>query len=386
MDKKLKSHIFLIAFGVMLYAVLMNFSSVLKYLSRIVDVIMPIATGFIMAFILNVPMRGFEKLIRKLTHKNKHRPGEQFISVASLVSTILAVLLVLVLVFTLVIPAIVDSVVSLYEIVMQNWSKWAETLKEYEFIDTAKITEWLNSVSVKTIIEKLSSYAGGIISSTAGIIGSVFGTFADLGISVVIAIYVLLSKKTLSRQAKKVIKAYTRESTSNYIIHVCELIDKSYSKFLSGQCIESCILAVFMFLAFTLFRIPYGGLTGLLAGILAFMPYIGAFAACSIGAFLVLLAEPSKFILCIIVYLVVQYIENQFIYPHVVGSSVGLSAMWTLIAVLIGGSLFGVIGMIFFIPLMSVILILFKEMTNKHLNKKYNTNVFAQEKEDTTKE
>lgn len=124
------------------------------------------------------------------------------------------------------------------------------------------------------------------------------------------------------------------------------------------------------FVVFSIFRIPYGGLTGLLAGIFAFIPYIGAFAACAVGAFLVLIAEPSKFILCIIVYLVVQYIENQFIYPHVVGSSVGLSAMWTLIAVLIGGNLFGVFGMIFFIPLMSVILTLFKEATQRRIDKK----------------
>lgn len=259
---------------------------------------------------------------------------------------------------------------SLYEIIIQKWAEWSKLLKEYEFIDTAKITGWLNSINLKSIIEKLSTYAGSIITSTAGIIGGVFGTVANFGISVVIAMYVLLSKKSLSRQAKKVINAYAKENVAKYIFHICKLIDKAYSKFLSGQCIESCILAILMFVVFSIFRIPYSGLTGLLAGIFAFVPYIGAFAACAIGAFLVLIAEPSKFIMCIIVYLAVQYIENQFIYPHVVGSSVGLSAMWTLIAVLIGGNLFGIFGMIFFIPLMSVILTLFKEFTQTRLDKK----------------
>lgn len=370
MDNKIKSKIIPIAFGVVLFAILMNFSVVMKFLNNVSDVFMPIITGFIIAFILNVPMRGFEKLLKKLTSKSKRPPNAEFISAISLALTLIAVILVAVLAFTLIIPALISSIVSLYEIILQKWSEWSNLLKEYEFIDIAKITEWLNSVNLKSILEKLSAYAGSIITSTAGIISTVFGTLANFGISVVIAIYVLLSKKTLARQAKKVINAYAKENVANYIFHVCKLIDKAYSKFLSGQCIESCILALLMFVVFSIFRIPYGGLTGLLAGIFAFIPYIGAFAACAVGAFLVLIAEPSKFILCIIVYLVVQYIENQFIYPHVVGSSVGLSAMWTLIAVLIGGNLFGVFGMIFFIPLMSVILTLFKEATQRRIDKK----------------
>lgn len=370
MDNKIKSKIIPIAFGVVLFAILMNFSVVMKFLNNVSDVFMPIITGFIIAFILNVPMRGFEKLLKKLTSKSKRPQSAEFISAISLALTLIAVILVAVLAFTLIIPALISSIVSLYEIIIQKWSEWSNLLKEYEFIDTAKITEWLNSVNVKSILEKLSAYAGSIITSTAGIISTVFGTLANFGISVVIAIYVLLSKKTLARQAKKVINAYAKENVANHIFHVCKLIDKAYSKFLSGQCIESCILALLMFVVFSIFRIPYGGLTGLLAGIFAFIPYIGAFAACAVGAFLVLIAEPSKFILCIIVYLVVQYIENQYIYPHVVGSSVGLSAMWTLIAVLIGGNLFGVFGMIFFIPLMSVILTLFKEATQRRIDKK----------------
>lgn len=369
MDNKIKSKLIPVAFGVTLFALLMNFSAVTRFLGDIADVFMPVTTGFVIAFILNVPMRGFEKLLKKITGKNK-RPSEKFISMASLALTLAAVVLIGVLAVTLVIPALISSIVSLYEIIMQKWSEWSALLKEYEFIDTAKITEWLNSVNLKSLIEKLSVYAGSIITSTAGFIGTVFGTLTSFGISVVIAIYVLLSKKTLARQAEKVIRAYAKDTVAEYILHVCKLIDKAYSKFLSGQCIESCILAVLMFAVFSLFRIPYGALTGFLAGILAFVPYIGAFAACAIGAFLVLIAEPDKFILCIAVYLIVQYIENQFIYPHVVGSSVGLSAMWTLIAVLIGGSLFGVMGMIFFIPLMSVMLTLFKEITVKRLNKK----------------
>ncbi|MBQ5746608.1 MAG: AI-2E family transporter [Clostridia bacterium] len=133
---------------------------------------------------------------------------------------------------------------------------------------------------------------------------------------------------------------------------------------------EACILGALIAIAFSIFNIPYALLIGVLTAVSAFIPYVGAFIACAVGAFLVLLANPSQVILCIIVYLVVQFIENQFIYPHVVGTSVGLSALWTLIAVMVGGSLFGLFGMIFFIPLTAVIIKLLREYTESCLAKK----------------
>ena len=148
------------------------------------------------------------------------------------------------------------------------------------------------------------------------------------------------------------------------------LLRDTYARFLSGQCVEAIILGLLILIAFTIFRLPYAGITAMLTSICAFIPYIGAFCACGIGALLTLLAEPSKVIVCIIVYLVVQFIENQFIYPNVVGSSVGLSPLWTLIAVFVGGKLFGLLGMILFIPLAAVLYILVREDANRRLELK----------------
>ena len=136
---------------------------------------------------------------------------------------------------------------------------------------------------------------------------------------------------------------------------IAKLSHYTYAKFLSGQCVEVLILGTLIFLSFSIFRIPYAGLTAVLTAAFAFVPYIGAFLSCAIGMLLTLLAEPNKVILCLIVYQAAQFVENQFIYPHVVGSSVGLSPFWTLLAVLLGGKMFGVLGIIFFIPLMAVI-------------------------------
>ena len=165
---------------------------------------------------------------------------------------------------------------------------------------------------------------------------------------------------------KKLLYATLKKETTDKISEIGALSVETYSKFLSGQTIEAVILGVLIFISFSIFRLPYAALIAFLTSFFAFVPYVGAFASCAIGAFLILLDSPDKVITCIIVYLVVQFVENQFIYPHVVGSSVGLSPLWTLMAAIIGGNLFGIVGIIFFIPLAAVLYTLLQ----KHVNKK----------------
>ena len=165
----------------------------------------------------------------------------------------------------------------------------------------------------------------------------------------------VLGRRELDRQCRGFLCAYFKKPTAERICHVAKLTHDTYTKFFSGQCIEVLILGTMIFLAFSVFRIPYAALIAVLTAAFAFVPYIGAFASCLIGVLLTLMAVPEKAILCFIVYQMVQFIENQFIYPHVVGSSVGLSPLWTLLAALLGGKLFGIIGIVFFIPLAAVI-------------------------------
>ena len=194
--------------------------------------------------------------------------------------------------------------------------------------------------------------------------------FATIGISIVIMFYMLVSKKELQRQGRKLMYAYLKKEVAEKIEYIIELTYDTFSKFLSGQCLEAVILGSLIFIAFTIFRLPYAGLIAILTAIFSFIPYIGAFLACGIGVVLTLIASPQQAIMCFIVYQVVQFIENQFIYPYVVGNSVGLSPLLTLLAVLIGGNMFGVVGMIFFIPFVAVIYTLLRENTNKKLKQK----------------
>ena len=148
------------------------------------------------------------------------------------------------------------------------------------------------------------------------------------------------------------------------------MIRSTYTKFLTGQCVEACILGTLIFLSFTIFQLPYAVLVGVVTAICALVPYIGSFISCCLAVLLSLMVSPQKALITLIVYLVVQFIETQIIYPRVVGSSVGLSPMWTFLAVLLGGRMFGLLGMVLFIPLMSVIYTLLKEDVSKRLREK----------------
>ena len=254
----------------------------------------------------------------------------------------------------LAIPQLTASVKSIAVLVRANWPNWAALLNSYG-IDTTELTKLAASFNWKMAVEKLFTGAGVVIGSVVDLAGSTVTVTVNAVFAIVIMFYVLLGRRELGRQCRSFLCAYFKKPTAERICHVAKLTHDTYTKFFSGQCIEVLILGTMIFLAFSVFRIPYAALIAVLTAAFAFVPYIGAFASCLIGVLLTLMAVPEKAILCFIVYQMVQFIENQFIYPHVVGSSVGLSPLWTLLAALLGGKLFGIIGIVFFIPLAAVI-------------------------------
>lgn len=357
-----KSPLFLITFGVSLFAGLMNLHTLLLFLRNIIGLVFPILLGLLFAFVLNVPMRGFEKLLKKFATKRKRKPKERTIQSLSLFFTLLSIILVIAIACTMAIPALSTSIKSIYPLLKEKWPEWMSILSSYK-IDVSVITDWLSSLDMKQI----SNSADNLLGSAVNAATSTISIITNIVFGVVIAIYVLLSKSTLTIQAKKLTYANLKKGTADRICYMGALARDTYTRFLSGQCTEAIILGSLIFIAFTIFRLPYAGLIGFLTSLFAFVPYVGAFASCLFGVFLTLLVEPTRILVCIIVYMTVQFIENQFIYPHVVGSSVGLAPLWTLIAALIGGKLFGLVGIVFFIPLAAVLYILIREDTNQKL-------------------
>ncbi len=373
MDKKLKNNLMLVAFGVLLFAAVMNIGTVWGFLGGLLHLALPLVIGFVLAFVLNVPMSGFERwLVKLLGEKNK-----KLARLLSLLLTLVCVILVVVLVCTLVIPELVSSGKSLYELVLRRWPNWVAGVESFlvtNGFDTAWFTQRFANLDIQKIVGEVLSSTGSVISSAFSIFSSAISSVSTIAIGVVLSVYTLLCKDELSRGATRLMRAFLRDGVTDYVLHVSRLINRTYSKFMSGQCVEACILGSLIFVAFSIAGIPYASITGVLTAVCAFIPYVGAFLSCFIGALLVLLAEPGKLILCVVLYLAVQFVENQFIYPHVVGTSVGLGAMWTLIAVILGGKLMGLLGMIFFIPLLAVVMSLVREQTDKALEKKEKAN------------
>ena len=343
----------------------MNLHAVLQFLRGVIGLIFPILLGLLVAFVLNVPMRGFERLLKRAFAKAKKKPKDRTLQTASLLLTLISIALVITIAGTLAIPALVSSVRSIVPLVKAKWPEWLAFLNSYE-IDLSMFTNWINGLN----LEQLTNNAGSILGSAVDAATSTISGIASFVFGVIIAVYILLSKSTLSRQVKKLTYANLKEETADRICYVSILARDTYAKFLSGQCTEAIILGILISIAFGLFRLPYAGLIGFLTSLCAFIPYVGAFASCAVGVFLTLLVDPQKALISIAVYLVVQFIENQFIYPHVVGSSVGLAPIWTLIAALIGGKLFGIAGIVFFIPLTATLYTLIREDTNYKLEQK----------------
>lgn len=375
-DQKTRRALFLIAFGVCLYAAMMHLDVVLGALSAAVDIFFPVLLGLGFAFVLNVPVSGMERLLHRAVGllPEGRRPGEGAITMASIALVLIAIAGVAVLGVTMLVPELIASARTVAPLLAERLPEIEESLAA-NGVDVEKLAQFFQGAGASSATAAAGSGAQGLLNLGLGsIASSVFAaarsTVSVLSSSVfafVIAIYVLASKCTLGRQVNRVMDAHLAPGHAARIRHVASLATDTYSKFLSGQCLEACILGTLIFLAFSLFRLPYAGLIGFLTALFAFVPYVGAFASCAIGAFLTLLASPEHALLCVIVYLAVQFIENQFIYPHVVGSSVGLSALWTLIAALVGGKLFGIVGIVFFIPIVAVLYELFRQWTNARL-------------------
>ena len=364
----MRSIMVLIAFAIVLFVGVTKIRAILALIIAVGKLILPILIGLIIAFVLNVPMKSFERLFYWSFPKAK-KLSKRVVYIICLILTLICVCLVLTLVATLAVPEIVDSVKSIYSILKDKIPELVKFLEKYD-IDATSVSAWFAAIDINSLIDKIGSGAETVLGSIIAFASSTVAGVASVIFALVISLYVLVSKDAVSRQAKKLLYTFTKKDIADKVCDVANLSNRIFSQYLSGQCIEACILGLLITIAFAVFRLPYAGLIGILTGISAFVPYVGAFAACFIGAFLILLVSPMQALVSIIIFCVIQFVETQFIYPHVVGGSVGLSPLLTLLAALVGGNLLGLFGIIFFIPLTAVIYTLLREYVNKKLAEK----------------
>ena len=367
-DSTIKKLRWLIVFAVVAVVVGWNYRSLFSLAMWLVGIASPFVLGGVMAFILNVPMRRIEKLLPMKENSKLRRP-------LSLCLTLILVIGVLMLVIFVVMPQLVETVFSLQNSIPAFLTRVKEAAESL-FAQNPEIADSISKIQidwksfVERVIEFLSTGAGTVLSSTVSAAMSIINGVVTFIIGLVFAIYILLQKEVLSHQLQKVMEAFLPEGVVKRTLEILSLISGTFSNFLAGQCLEAVILGSMFFLTLSFFQLPYALLVGVLIAFTALIPMFGAFIGCAIGAFLMLMVKPLDALIFLIIFFVLQQIEGNFIYPHVVGNSVGLPSIWVLVAVTVGGSAMGVVGMLIFIPICSVLYALLREEVDQRLDKR----------------
>ncbi len=372
-DKKTLKRIFLgVIACIAIYWLLHEPARVQSIFGAILSVLKPFILGGVLAFIINVPMRAMENGFLKKINKSGLR------RLIAVVLTFVVVLLIISAVFWLLIPQIISTVnlliPSIYEFALET-KDWAlEILNDKpELKAWLKLNTDLENTNLDTLIQNALTIAKNsvttIIGGAVSAVESVFSAVFDFVIGIVFAIYCLFQKETLARQGRKLLYAFLKEKTADKIIRVLRLTNSTFSNFLSGQCVEVCILGLMFAVVMSIFRMPFVPLISVLIAVTAFIPIVGAWTGCVLGAFFIFVESPILALWFVLMFVVLQQIENSMIYPKVVGTSVGLSGMWVLLAVSVGGELMGIAGMFLMIPMVSVVYTLVQELTHKKLEK-----------------
>lgn len=368
----------LIAFAVLLYLGIQNLAVVLKYVKLLWGLLLPFVLGGAMAFVLNVPMSFIERhLFGKVREKNNKagKAASKLARPVSLVLSIVFVILLILIVVLVVAPELGTTLVSVVKKVEEDIplaQKWITDT----FNGDSEIVKWASAIEIDpqkildSIVSVLKNGADNLVSSTITVTMGIVSMAVNFAIGFVFACYVLLQKEKLGKQVLKATYAILPVKVVEYQSHVCTLASKIFASFITGQCIEAVILGSMFFVTMTIGRFPYAMLIGVLISFTALIPVFGGIIGCWVGFFLLLMVSPLKAFMFLGLFVILQQIEGNLIYPHVVGNSVGLPAIWVLMAVTLGGNLMGIVGMLIFIPLVSVLYTLFREWVYARLDKK----------------
>jgi len=366
---QIKQRLLVVCGGVAFYCVLQNLPAAAAVLSWSFGVLAPFLAGGAIAFVLNVPMRAIEALLPAGKRRRALRRP------LALLLTLAAVAGVLTLAGCVVGPGVGDAVRSIAGQLPEASRRAQERLAELESLlpQLQSLAETID-FDWKTLSEKavalLQSWGSGLVSSGGGLIGGVVSGVSTFVIGLIFSFYILLQKERLGRQSRQALYALFPERWADRALSVLRLANRTFSSFLSGQCVEAVILGSLFAVSMTVLRMPYALLVGVLIAVTALIPVVGAFIGCIVGALLIAVTNPWQALGFIVLFLALQQIEGNLIYPHVVGNSVGLPSIWVLAAVTLGGKLMGVAGMLFFIPLCSVLYALFRDFVKERLKEK----------------
>lgn len=353
--------------AILFYSIVENPTAASRVVGTLFSLVFPLLLGCGIAFVLNLPMRQLEKFVL-VRPKNKRlirlrRP-------ICLVLSIVFILAAITLVMGLVVPELVKAIGTLASAVpafLESVQKWSvEHAGDYP-----QVKDWINSISIdwSALANKLVGYvtsgASNLVGGTVSFVSALAGSITNAAIGIIFAVYILLNKETLKRQLRSFLYAAMPHSPLEKLLYVARLTKNTFESFVTGQCLEACILGTLCWLGMLILRLPYAPMIGALVAFMALIPMVGAFLSMGIGAFMIFMVNPMQALWFVIFLLVLQQIEGNLIYPHVVGSQVGLPGMWVLAFIFVGGAVSGLIGMMFAVPVGSVIYTLVKAWVRK---------------------
>ena len=373
MDKKQVKTLVLGAMScILLYWFLNDMERVKTMVGGVFRLVQPFLVGACIAFILNVPMRAIEKQIKRIPKF----PADRAVSI---LLTLAALGLVVALVVYLLVPQVRET----GEIIAQQLPPFVARVETgiMGFLEeNPQIADWLReytdmeSMNWKAMVDQaidfLGSGLGKVVGNTVGVVKGFISSIWSVFVSLIFSLYCLGNKERLARQGRRLLYSFLPERWADEIIRVGRLANSTFSNFLSGQCIEVIILGSMFALTMSILRMPYVPLVSVLVAVTAFVPIVGAWIGCALGALFILVNDPMQALAFVVMFLILQQIENNLIYPRVVGTSVGLPSMWTLAAVTVGADIMGVAGMVLMIPICSVLYTLLREFTEDRVKVK----------------
>ena len=366
----------LILFAAVVVLCVMYSGQIVRWIFLGIDILEPFAVGGMIAFVLNLPMKFVEE---RLLGRWKGKATDKLRRPLSLLAAIVFVAVLIVIVVMAVLPQLGRTINDLGQKIPEFFQQVVAWLGDLErqypqlgqylgpFLDSGESLEqsWASMDQLAArLMDFLKEGGVSVITTTIGVASGIIGTFVKGIISFIFALYILAAKEKLADQGKRILHAFAPEKVEKGTLSLCSLLYRNFSHFITGQCVEAVIIGTIFVITMSLFRMPYAVMIGVLIAFTALIPVVGAFIGCILGAFLILVDAPEMAFWFVVLFLIIQQIEGNLIYPRVVGESVGLPAIWVLAAVSVGGSLFGFAGMLVFIPLVSTGYMLLRDEVN----------------------
>jgi len=360
LDNKEKQLLKVLLSAILFYFIILRIDTVMSFAKGTVSLLKPFIYGAALAFVINVPMIKVESALQSHGVKKGTRGIAFLLTIVMFICVVAAFL-------TIVVPQLARTVTTLIDHLQYFVDTTIPALLESHGENLTFIEEYIVSLNINwqqmghQLIDWLKNFAVSLLDNGSSVVVGFVSGFTTALFALIFSIYILFGKEKISHALKKLCLAVMGEKHSGKIFHVCSLTYRIFTSFISGQCFEAVILGTMFVVTMKILRLPYAFLIGVIIAVTALIPVFGAFIGCAVGIVLIALESPVQAVWFVVLFLILQQVEGNFIYPHVVGGSVGLPSILVFMSVILGSELMGVAGMLIFIPGVSVIYALVKE-------------------------